>query len=76
MLKYKQGGNSMKKRILAVLLAGCMVMGLAACSSGGEAEKEGSGETGQEENSQEPAEKSSGELTIGYSYPTANNEFW
>ncbi len=66
----------MKKRILAVLLAGCMVMGLAACSSGGEAEKEGSGETGQEENSQEPAEKSSGELTIGYSYPTANNEFW
>ena len=61
------------KKVMAILLTGCMILGLAACGT----DKKADGETKKEETT-DTAEKteSKEKITIGYSYPTANNEFW
>ena len=61
------------KKVIAILLTGCMIFGLAACGT----DKKAEGETKKEETT-DTAEKteSKEKITIGYSYPTANNEFW
>ena len=73
------------RKLLAVLLAGCMVFGLVACSSEGNNsgdEKEPvatkAAEATQKAEPTDKAEptKNAGDFTIGYSYPTKNNEFW
>ncbi|WP_346902449.1 sugar ABC transporter substrate-binding protein, partial [Faecalicatena contorta] len=56
------------KKVLTLVLAGCMVFGLAGCekekaSSVADSADNGSG-------------KSDAEITIGYSFPGSNNEFW
>lgn len=68
-----------KKKLLAILMAGCMVFGLAACSSGGSSsDSSGGSDEATEDAGDDGASSSSGggDITIGYSYPTANNEFW
>lgn len=77
----------MKQKLTALLLVGTMVLALSAC--GGSSQSENSDDAGTvaeendttstkgEENSTDTAEESTGdEIVIGYSYPTANNEFW
>ncbi len=65
------------KKWLAVLLVGCMVFSLAACSSGGDADSsEPAEESSDADEAEEKAASGEGEITIGYSYPTKNNEFW
>ena len=61
------------KKVMAILLTGCMILGLAACGTDNKAD----GETKKEETT-DTAEKteSKEKITIGYSYPTAHNEFW
>ena len=61
------------KKVLAVLLTGCMIFGLAACGS----DKKTEGDTKKEDTGGKTEKTESTEkITIGYSYPTANNEFW
>lgn len=81
----------MKKKMLAVLLAGCMVIGLSACGGSETKEAPAKAEAAETEapaedeaakteapEEEEPAEEAdAGEkVVIGYSYPTINNEFW
>lgn len=56
------------KKILAMVLTGTMILGLAAC---------GNSKSGSESKDAEKKEKKSGEeITVGYSFPGSNNEFW
>mgnify|MGYP001351115893 CR=1 FL=1 len=53
--------NKMKKS-MAVLLTGAMVCGLAAC--------------GNQDKKEEKTADGKEKLTIGYTFPSTNNEFW
>lgn len=57
------------KKLLAVLLVGVMVFALAGCSSSDDSSSDSADSAGTDDAATET-------LTIGYSYPTANNEFW
>ncbi len=61
------------KIILAILLTGCMIFGFAGCSGGtAPASSTAPGSSESPASSEAPT----AEITIGYSYPTKNNEFW
>lgn len=77
--KIKIGGRKMKK-LLALLVTLAMITTLAACGGITSTDTNGNTNTGEDTSSKEPKENNSNEgnetYTIGYSFPTINNEFW
>ena len=61
------------KKLLIILLAFSMVVGLVACAPG-EKPPEESKKPGETQGETQPPEQK--KFLVGYSYPTRNNEFW
>lgn len=64
-----------RKKIMAILLTGTMIFGLAACGTD-KTNKTEKNDTQKSDTQKSDTDTKTEKITIGYSYPTANNEFW
>lgn len=84
--KKRKEVKKMKKRTLALLMAGTMVMGLTACGGAASSSTAASGDKAASDATSSAASTvasaaastatDGAKIKIGYSYPSANNEFW